>query len=336
MTRPQPIRVARRGATLLELAVVIAVIGILAALLLPAVQATRARSWQVRCASNLRQLGIATGGFVSTHGEYPQLHSYPLNHRGPMSNESFQARLLPYLDQRALYDQLDHDVMMRAHPPSPDGPNGFALQITVPVFVCPADDVPAGGNSYRSCYGTTPGIHATWRRGGSPSRPLDQQALWGVLIGAHRPEDVEDGTSNTVLFSERIVGDGDPDSYSPWSDVVRVEGDHYLPGDAYAGCSAVTSGDDHSSMVGLWWLPESHAHTGYNHILPPNSRIPDCVDGWNSIDLGQGAISARSYHPGGVNALYADGSSRFTSETIDLRVWRAVATYDGSEAISDF
>lgn len=326
----------RRGVTLLELSVVIAIVGLLAAILLPAVQSTRAQAWRAQCVANLRQLGIATEAFVAAHGEYPRFHSYPLDYSGAMSNESFQAQLLPFLDQGPLYDRLDHDVLMRALPPLADGPNAFALEVTVPGFICPADNVPPAGNSYRACYGTTPGHHASWTRRRPRTRPLEEEALWGVLIGTDRPEDVLDGTSNTVLFSERVVGDADPDWFTPWSDVVRVEGDHYRPGDAYANCSAVTSGDDHASSLGVWWLPETRAQTGYNHILPPNSRIPDCVDGWNSRDLGQGAITARSYHSGGVNAVFADGSTRFVSQSIDLGVWRAIATFDGGEVVGAF
>jgi prepilin-type processing-associated H-X9-DG protein len=69
---------------------------------------------------------------------------------------------------------------------------------------------------------------------------------------------------------------------------------------------------------------------GYNHVLPPNSRIPDCMDStWDHFS--EGAITARSLHAGGVNAVFADGAAKFVADTIDLKVWRALGSINGGE-----
>jgi prepilin-type processing-associated H-X9-DG protein len=86
----------------------------------------------------------------------------------------------------------------------------------------------------------------------------------------------------------------------------------------------------HFSFGGTTWVLSGPSQTWYNHVLTPNSAIPDCAE---SVDW-QGAFTARSLHPGGVNVLFADGSVRFTSSSIDLAVWRALGTINGGETVS--
>ncbi len=214
----------------------------------------------------------------------------------------------------------------------------WRLAQSVPVFICPADvQRAAGQNNYRACYGTSPGIHATWVPGRERRGPLEGEALWGVFLGARSPARVTDGLTYTMLFSERVTGDGNPAHYDPWTDVAVTGGpDHYFPNDAVIGCAALSSVSSHYSSLGWTWLMQGYSQTAYNHILPPNSRVPDCVDEWTSYDLSAGAVTARSNHPGGVNGVLADGSARFFSETIDLAVWRALGTIHGEEVVDGF
>ncbi len=96
------------GLTTLELLVSIGVIGLLAAILLPAVQSTRAKSHQVACLNNLRQLAHATNALLSVTGKYPRsVHVYPEDYVGPRDRSSVHAQLLPYLDQQTTWDRLD-------------------------------------------------------------------------------------------------------------------------------------------------------------------------------------------------------------------------------------
>jgi prepilin-type processing-associated H-X9-DG protein len=82
---------------------------------------------------------------------------------------------------------------------------------------------------------------------------------------------------------------------------------------------------------GMNWVSTGLEHTLYNHTMPPNSAIADCVDPVGGGMLGPS--SARSAHPGGVNVVFGDGSCRFVADVIDLQVWRALATRNGGEAV---
>lgn len=327
----------RPGITLPEVLVTIAIIGLLAAVALPAVQSSRASAHRMQCLSNLRQLGLATESFLSARRSYPRLHASPRD-GPPLRRESVQRQLLPYLDQQALYDGLDpfEQVQSLAEPPSAVH-NAFALSQSIPVFVCPADNVPIAGNSYRACNGSTTGTHATWGRGSPRRGPLELEGLWGVFLGTRTPAGITDGLSHTMLFSERVVGDGDPQRYNPWTDVAPTDEQNYYPNDAVVNCAALSSVDRHVSFVGWTWLPYDPSQTTYNHVLPPNSRIPDCFEQMiGTYGLAEGAMTARSFHPGGVNGVFADGSARFISDSIDLRVWRALGTIYGEEVVDAF
>lgn len=159
------------------------------------------------------------------------------------------------------------------------------------------------------------------------------RALQGYrsLLG-RRDADFRDGKSNTTAFSERLSGDRDSGHYTPWRDVVSVNpGPPGLltPNDAMAACRwPVSVAPVHFSFGGTTWALSGYSQTWYNHVLPPNSDTPDCVDGG---PFGHGAFTARSLHRGGVNVLFADGSGRFTNESIDLDAWRALGSVAGGE-----
>jgi prepilin-type processing-associated H-X9-DG protein len=151
--------------------------------------------------------------------------------------------------------------------------------------------------------------------------------------------DFRDGTSHTILFSEKILGDGIPTRFTPWSDYFYVrQRDIVTADDAVSACGSLSSANPaHDSYVGWTWLFGGWNATWYNHILPPNSPVPDCGAGGEGVaGGGPGAYTARSFHSGGVNASFADGSARFISSTIDLSVWRAVSTRAGDDPIGDF
>ena len=109
--------------------------------------------------------------------------------------------------------------------------------------------------------------------------------------------------------------------------------------DSFLGLSWLDSSLEKSrldSFLGWSWLPDDYSQTGYNHVLTPNSQVPDCFDTWNDHNMGQGAMTARSRHPGGVNVVFADGSTKFVNESIDLYVWRRLGSSDGGEFVDDF
>ncbi|MEW4527027.1 DUF1559 domain-containing protein [Maioricimonas sp. JC845] len=321
-------RSRRRGLSLVELLVVMGIIGLLVSFLLPAVQAAREAARGSSCSGHLRQIALALASYEEVHQYVPPAISPILDFDTKTllydRNLSALAQLLPYLDQGALYDRIDlseNGSGARNEPPT-SGVNADLLRAHVSVFACPSDDVPQGGTSYRICDGTTHGSGIAWTWG----RPLVK---------------VRDGRSQTVFFSERVTGDRDRSEYSPWRDQARTRA--RLPDPAptrraildfiESTCRAPAAViEGHFSYLGSTWLLTDVLHTCYNHALGPNSRIPDC----RAAPDGYGAVSARSHHPGGVYVVMGDGATRFVNDSIDLAVWRGLATIDAGETLPDF
>lgn len=310
----------RSGATMLEVLVVIAIVSMLVALLLPAVQASRERCRAVACRNNLHQLGVAAASHASTQGAFPYtsatwaervdgtLRVYPA-----ISPHRY---LLAYLDPDA-YQRIDFADMAPPWPnrvPSTQSSlNRRLLQHRVSAFHCPSDSLPAGGNSYRANLGIS--IHFLSPSAGSTTIEPTSQAGAFVNGQAIVPDHFFDGTSNTVLFSEKVVGDGSVSEYSPFRDRYSAVVDFFTAGDALAACRAYATSNPalHDSYAGFTWVFGGWNHTWYNHVATPNSRIPDCSLGGGSFPIGGGSglYTARSFHASGVNCLMADGAVRF-------------------------
>lgn len=183
---------ARRiGFTLLELLVVIGIIAALLALVLPAVQRVRDASLRSQCANNLRQIGLALHHYHDTH------HSLPPGLRtkqDPMQYLSWHARLLPFVEQTALWEQARRDYAQ--HPLFMMPPRHAAGSHPMPLFVCPADgrlvgSVPEG---YEVAFTTYLGL--TGSRGSAED---------GLLYADSpvRLAEITDGTSHTLAVGER-------------------------------------------------------------------------------------------------------------------------------------
>ena len=323
----------RSGFTLIEVTVTLAIVSLLAAMLLPAVQSVREQSRAVTCTSQLRQVGLACTQFEAAQRRYP---SYLDRERRGVSGH---VQLLPYLGEAPLLAQVQFSgvgAAAAADPPS-DSMNANLLRHIVQTLVCPSDNRDEARCSYRACFGTTPGIHADWKPGHGALFSPETKALWGVLVGARGPAEVIDGLSNTVLYSERVAGDGDSSRYQPFTDVAVVNQDLLGVNDTVNACRSVNPApQQHFSSAGFVWLLGTYEHVAYNHILPPNSQIPDCVSGMTSRHLASGAISARSNHVGFVTVCFADGAVRKVSNSVDLIVWRAIATIHGGEIANEF
>lgn len=329
----------RAAFTVNELLVVIAVVGLLVSLIMPAVQSSRDRARSAHCAHNLHQIGIACQNFESTYQRFPPtdlLHNLDRIQAGewPSPNihpVSAQYALLPFLDQGDLYRQFDFNGdrwVMGTDPPTTSKNQSLLLSVRISVFSCVSDQVAAGDTSYLISDGTSAGGYTT-----DLTTPSNTVFLgFGSNSGTSAAQ-IVDGLSNTAAFAERLVGDKDPSRFTPARDWPYVGGVNLpmRPDDFVALCSRpMLRNQPHVSFCSSPWLFGGLGSTTYNHMLPPNSRIPDCS---YHVPYGVGAYSARSLHPGGVFVLMADGGGRFISEQIDLIVWRALGTINGSESV---
>jgi prepilin-type N-terminal cleavage/methylation domain-containing protein/prepilin-type processing-associated H-X9-DG protein len=324
------------GFTLMELLVVLGVLGVLTALLLPAVQRAREASWQIRCQANLHQLGVALHAYESTFAFFPSGSGGALKFVPTGGSPRFYSpltRLLPYLDHRSLYDGVNFAVAALDPEPGWGGSeNTTVFRRNIELFLCPADPWAPGGqggkNSFRFNAGTGPQPLPPTNNGAFPP------GTWT------RSTDFADGLSFTAGVAEKIKGDGNPRRF-------HAAGDAWLTGPPGARptneqlailCAAVaTPVPLHYSNTGGSWLHAGFGWTWYNHGLTPNHPIPDCtVDKINAGAI-SGLFTARSMHPGGVNVMMMDGSVRFVSDSIDLSTWRALATRaDGEQLDSNF
>lgn len=308
----------RRGFTVVELLVAIAIVSILLAILIPAVQTARDAARRVECVSKLRQIGLATASYHETFQCFPSG-----NNRG----WSLFTSLLPYIDAGAYRDVINFDRPAADHVVSRE--NAFAL----PFLLCPADPLASAGSrsertNYQGNYGT--GLHVN----GVPSGVFESIRRTNGTTGNVRMKDIVDGASNTVALSEALVGGGSKDplrkifqtaiQFSSSAESLRL----------LAACAEFRKSfgpGDSWRKGGRWWNGNS-GYTLYNHSAPPNH-----VSCTNGGDIATSVDTATSNHLSrGVNVVLCDSSARFISENVDLAVWRAVGTRSGGEIINGF
>ena len=311
---------ASRGFTLLEMLVTMSVLSLLTALTLPAVQHARESSRRLQCLNHLRQFALAETAFESQNGYFPS----PLLENTSLTM-SHHYWLLPFLDQQALFSRVDPQDNLSIEPePISGAANSAMLQKHLPIFACPSDHAEPGATNYRVCVGTTPFYATSYDY---PGMAEMDRALFGF---GHRAQlhvsEITDGTSYTVMASERVLGDYNPAKYHPFRDFAYVPGTPIDLVDIIANCESLVSvNNPHYSSMGGTWLLGLMLFTEYNHVTLPNSPIPDCGN------TGDATMAARSLHTGGVNIALVDGSARFASQSIDLAIWRALGSINGSE-----
>jgi prepilin-type N-terminal cleavage/methylation domain-containing protein len=339
----------RNGFTLVELLVVIAIIGILIALLLPAVQAAREAARRSQCVNHLKQIALAFHNYHDGNKTFPRMYYSGLgNHNvnatecDPKStsgcgwfcarqNAGPLVRILPYVEQNAIYTKWNFDC------PAFPGVNtaaaffnkAYGTGVKIDTFICPSDRVvtDTGQTNYGWSCGATEG---GWKH--NPISDLNGFFSWSQECSF---ADITDGLSNTVMFSERLVGDGN-NSANALSDTIHSvaapSGMPYtFPTQAQINAWGL-AGTNGVPVTGTVWPNQESGHCAsyvwttalcrVSEITPPNWQFPDVeAGGCGIIDPNEGTRTARSNHPGGVNAALGDASVRFVSSTINLTTW---------------
>ncbi len=329
----------RRGFSLIELLVVIAIIAVLIALLLPAVQAAREAARRIHCTNNMKQIGLALHNYESIAGVLPP--SLVVARSGTTfwtNGWSVQGRILPFLEQGTVFNAINFAASYSA--PG----NTTVSQIVIAGFICPSEVHPEpketstegryGIINYNVCMGDW----FVWGGvGGAGNR-----AGFGVNR-ARRLAEFSDGLSNTVVASEVKAYQ----AVLSTCDLARVSEPGSIPGPTADPDTAAPEYRAGACTLELnahtEWVDGQALETGFTTAWTPNKVIlggPTLVD----VDLvGRGekkggptyaAINARSYHPGGVNALFGDGSVHFVKSTISGATWRALGSVQGGEVIS--
>ncbi|AMV31550.1 Type II secretion system protein G precursor [Pirellula sp. SH-Sr6A] len=344
MTKQKQISQTRkRGFTLVELLVVIAIIGILVGLLLPAVQAAREAARRMQCSNNLKQLGLALHNYASTYRE--MLPNAGWSRTGGYPNDySPLAKVLPYSEQDNLHSLIDFSIYM-GHPGTADLPAALqpAAATVVPFFICPSDGenpthnltlpstavITVAGSNYSMNQGS--GMDKAFHPGFGASDGL----CW--IDGKTKLAHITDGTSNTLVFTETLRGNGiSPTSVTPTRKEIQSYRGRASATDAnlalldagnVTGIVAAVSGWDATRNY-MWLRGSSPTGPVMNGRLVPNAKVPDITFGSAKV------TAARSNHSGGVNAAYCDGSVHFVSDSIDAVTWHAIWTKSGGEVAS--
>ena len=296
-----------RAFTLVELLVVITIIGILIALLLPAVQAAREAARRMQCSNNLKQIGLAMHNYHAAHSSFPPGGGWADLVNGPDGNPigtqmGLHVYLLPYLELNNIYDRLDHTISIC------EGIN-LQLEKDVPqVYLCPSDGKQPLDPHMEETYQWRTTNYVGVMGSGLVSVHKTADSFCGDFYtdgvfypySRTRVTDIKDGSSNTLALGERIE----------W---IRV----WTSGAYYYG-SPESQVCVFSSKNIRWPINTDRDVICYK--LCPGPRT--CS--FNDVFFG-------SRHPGGAQFCLGDGSVHFISETIDFQVYQSLGTIDGGE-----
>jgi prepilin-type N-terminal cleavage/methylation domain-containing protein/prepilin-type processing-associated H-X9-DG protein len=325
--RSQP----RFGFTLIELLVVIAIIAVLIALLLPAVQAAREAARRAQCVNNLKQLGLAMHNYHQVNSTFPigrmgRFFYYAGDSGGNNHRRTWAFSILAFLEQGTIYNSVNFNL------PFQNAGQYTACQTTIGVWDCPTDpgnqNIEAPGAAFRvkGNYVVNWGnmIYAQ-------DQPLAEQtpqvnpyngpagnvqylpAPFAPNV-ANGLQNFIDGSSNTLLMSEVI------NPFNSSAGVTDHRGDIYNDDRNCASFQAYTT--PNSTIPDQLPLVNGNYYCSY-----PFGSNPPCNGNEPAFN------AARSFHPGGVNALMGDGRVQFAKNSVNLVIWRDLSTMSGGEVV---
>lgn len=321
--------------TLVELLVVITIIGILIALLLPAVQAARESARRSQCSNNLKQIGLALMNFESEHGTFPpgmmSTQRFPDGYVNGYEWTYFLHLILPYIEMKAYADSIGSPQFKtdlynnNASWKAVDG-------VPLTVYLCPSDSLAdnqfflattyrysktnylgmfSGLNDADGAYSATNSMLTT-----TASQLVATKRRAVFRYGSGTPiAEITDGTSNTIAVAEYLKGLQQDDSRGV-----------FISHRAGLQTLFVTLGPNSTAADNLYfgWCPNKGVANDASSNLP-------CTPGSDDENY----ASPRSRHPGGVNVVYCDGSVHFIGNNVDVtNVWQPLGWIADSKAVS--
>ena len=325
--------VSRKGFTLVELLVVIAIIAMLVSLLLPAVQSAREAARKSACSNNMRQIGLGLFNYESAHQKLPSAGQAKRGGDGPNAGQnvfftdrrnlesrgdashSVQIYILPFMEERGIADLYNMKYRYDFEPSGAAPTNQQASQTGVATFVCPST---AGRSSNQDAEGygyTDYSAPVTVKPGlsGDPNQPRFKCALNGDSNRSIKS--ITDGTSHTVAIAE---------------DAGRVDVDR--GGFMVIKTEAMDDGNPANRRSWAWADPDNafNVDTLVNNNATPLGGPPECP--WSVVNCGANEETF-SFHPGGANLTYCDGSVHFVSADIDAATFVAIMSKNGGEVL---